>query len=144
MPQNGPPGKTETAQSVEDGPFEAAHGREGRVGMQRVHIARSQPVEQGLVVAGLVVMNGNGRSVRQGRCCRRWSAITAETANAANEERHPVVSQFSALLIVSVHVEQHQRAGALVVDIGDARLVGDRGLRRQRPPDFQILLAVEQ
>ena len=142
--QERPAGEAVGAQAVEDRPVEAAHGRERRVGVQRVAVAR-QPVDQRLVGAGLqldgVVGVAVGRLVRvAGR-----TAVAAPAALAADVGRHAGVEQRLAGVDEGrLALGDDHRALALVVDAGDLAHGLELALDGDLPVERDALLAVDE
>ena len=115
-----PAGEAVGAQAVEDRLREAAHGRERRVGVQRVAVAR-QAVDQRLVLAGRVGHLVVGRPVGRHVAAARRPAVAAQAALAPDERPTCDVVNSGSPVATSVDLSLglHHRALALVVDAGD-------------------------
>src|SRR5690606_22423258 len=85
--QHGPPGEAERTKPMQDRPVEPTRGGKGRVGMQRIGVARRQPVEQCLVVVCTLPVGGVRGTVGQWLGGRRRPTLAAEAADAADEKR---------------------------------------------------------
>jgi hypothetical protein len=140
----------EEAQSVQDGYFEATHGRESWVDMQRVTIT-AQSVQSGLFLGSLFL----GDSVRSPlrwriRHCSGASVLhgswAAKATRSPNKDGGFVVEDIFAGALVLRNLASDNDASVAFVDHVDEGWVRNKcGLGwNGELSDFEVLLSVEQ
>src|SRR5262249_39664501 len=96
--QDGAPGVPVGAEPVQDGTVEAAHGRELRIGVQRIHVAR-EAIDERLLRERLVGDGLVGLALRRHVLRAARSAVAAEATLAAHEDRRRGAEEDLALVV---------------------------------------------